>query len=73
MVPGIDIKDQIVGTLLGSLESQLGSIQKKALAAAQVCLLNINWGIFLASSFADLNSCTEKWIQRPIGIIGASS
>lgn len=55
MVPGIEIKDQIVGNLLGPLESRLGSIQEKLLAAAQVCLQNINWGIFLVVSLADSN------------------
>lgn len=51
MVPGIEIKEkaQIVGTLLGSLESQLGSIQEKALAAGQAYLQNINRGIFLVA------------------------
>lgn len=51
MLPGIEIKEkaQIVGTLLGSLESQLGAIQEKALAADQVYLQNINRGIFLVA------------------------
>lgn len=75
MVPGIEIKEkaQIVGTLLGSLESQLGSIQEKALAADQVHLQNINWGIFLVAFPGRPKQLHQEMNWEAISFIEANS
>lgn len=75
MVPGIEIKEkaQIVGTLLGSLESQLGSIQEKALAADQVYLQNINRGIFLVAFPGRPKRLHWEMNWEAIGFIEANS
>lgn len=75
MLPGIEIKEkaQIVGTLLGSLESQLGAIQEKALAVDQVYLQNINRGIFLVAFPGKPKRLHREMNWEAIGFIEANS
>lgn len=49
MARGIEIKDQVVGTLPGSLELQAGSLRKGPLAADQVSRRSMSWRIRLGA------------------------